>query len=389
MSWSKYDRGLQMYKGDALQMLRSMKSNSVSGVVTDPPYGISFMSSKWDYELPDPDIWRELFRVCKPGAYIVVFSSTRTIHRLGVDLEDAGFQPRDLIGWVTYQGFPKSHCISSALDRRAGAEREVLGTYRAAVKSNNCGTSFNASEADSKGQTYAKITAPSTPEAKLFQGYGTALKPAQEPALLMRKAPEGTLADNVMRWGTGGLNIDRCRFRPGDPAWIGPQDEWTRKHNGNQNGVSSFVFRGRQGCQSSHEAGRWPANLYQCPKVSRREREENTQGFEAIAGADAVKRKQGSAGIQNPRAGASRGASEVRNSHPTVKPRQLIRWLLRLVAPPERVRGPILDPFLGSGTTLLAGLEEGISVWGSEREEKYQELIHHRVMEATRQGSLF
>ena len=138
-----------------------------------------------------------------------------------------------------------------------------------------------------------------------------------------------------------------------------------------------------------HKVGRWPANLYQCRKVSRREREEYTQGFEAITGADAVKRKQGSAGIQNPRAGASRGASEVRNSHPTVKPRQLMRWLLRLVAPPERVRGPILDPFLGSGTTLLAGLEEGISVWGSEREAKYQDLIHHRLMEATRQGSLF
>ena len=380
-----------MFRGDALQMLQSMRPNSVSGVVTDPPYGISFLSSKWDYDLPDPDIWYHLHRVCKPGAWIVVFSSTRTIHRLGVDLEDAGFQPRDLIGWVTYQGFPKSHCISSALDRRAGAEREVLGTYRAAVKSNNCGTSFNASEANSKGQTYAKITAPSTPEAQLFQGYGTALKPAQEPALLMRKAPEGTLADNVMRWGTGGLNIDRCRFRPGDPAWIGPDVQLTPRNNGAKprEAGPGIVIGGSDITLHPHEAGRWPANLYQCPKVSRREREEYTQGFEAIAGADAVKRKQGSAGIQNPRAGASRGASEVRNSHPTVKPRQLIRWLLRLVAPPERVRGPILDPFLGSGTTLLAGLEEGISVWGSEREARYQDLIHHRLMEATRQGSLF
>jgi DNA modification methylase len=384
MSWSKYDHGLQMFRGDALEMLRYMKSNSVSGVVTDPPYGISFLSSKWDYELPDPDIWRELHRVCKPGAYIVVFSSTRTIHRLGVDLEDAGFQPRDLIGWVTYQGFPKSHDISQALDKRAGAEREVIGLSSRHGGGQGGGAAWEISP------EIPKITAPSTPEAKLFQGYGTALKPAQEPALLMRKAPEGTLADNVMRWGTGGLNIDRCRFRPGDPAWIGPQNQIEPSMHYQDDSVCISRKQPEEGfLRVPHEAGRWPANLYQCPKVSRREREEYTQGFEAIAGADAVKRKEGSAGIQNPRAGASRGASEVRNSHPTVKPRQLMRWLLRLVAPPERVRGPILDPFLGSGTTLLAGLQEGISVWGSEREAKYQDLIHHRLMEATRQGSLF
>lgn len=384
MSWSKYDRGLQMFRGDALQMLRSMKSNSVSGVVTDPPYGISFMSSKWDYELPDPDIWYHLHRVCKPGAYIVVFSSTRTIHRLGVDLEDAGFQPRDLIGWVTYQGFPKSHDISQALDKRAGAEREVIGLSSRHGGGQGGGAAWEISP------EIPKITAPATPEAKLFQGYGTALKPAQEPALLMRKAPEGTLADNVMRWGTGGLNIDRCRFRPGDPAWIGPDVQLTPRNNGAKprEAGPGLVIDGSDITLHPHEAGRWPANLYQCPKVSRREREEYTQGFESVTRDDITGRKPGSAGSNHARAGITR-KGEIKNSHPTVKPRQLMRWLLRLVAPPERVRGPILDPFLGSGTTLLAGLEEGISVWGSEREEKYQELIHHRVMEATRQGSLF
>lgn len=344
MSWTYFDRGLRLWKGDALQMLKRTKSNSISGVVTDPPYGISFMGSRWDYDLPDIAIWQELHRVLKPGGYIVVFSSTRTIHRLGVALEDSGFEPRDLIGWVTYQGFPKSRSIADDLPEH---------------------------------------------DAKKYEGYGTALKPAQEPALLMRKPPEGTLAQNVLRYGTGGLNIDRCRFKPGDPAWIGPSEEWSFNHTDKPNGVSSFVFKAREGTQHSHPLGRWPANLYQCPKVSRTEREQYTEGLKSISGAQATHRKEGSAGLDNPRAGASRGAAEVRNSHPTVKPRQLIRWLLRLVSPPGDMSGPILDPFLGSGTALLAGLEEGIRVWGSEREEEYQRLIQHRVEESTRQGYLF
>ena len=385
MSWTYFDRGLRLWKGGALELLRRMQSCSLSGVVTDPPYGISFMGSKWDYELPDTAIWRELHRVLKPGAYIVVFSSTRTVHRLGVDLEDSGFQPRDLIGWVTYQGFPKSHDISQALDRHAGAEREVIGR----------GKQGGGNLVYGERSIQYDITAPTTREAKLYQGYGTALKPAQEPALLMRKAPEGTLAQNVLRYGTGGLNIDGCRFKPGDPAWIGPAEDhssaWDRPVSTN---IGAGVYVNPESkhtvdLKAYKPSGRWPANLYQCPKVSRTEREQYTDGLQSISGAQATHRKEGSAGLDNPRAGASRGASEVRNSHPTVKPRQLIRWLLRLVTPPGDMSGPILDPFLGSGTALLAGLEEGIKVWGSEREEQYQKLIQHRVEEATRQGYLF
>jgi DNA modification methylase len=385
MSWTYFDRGLRLWKGGALEMLRRMKSSSVSGVVTDPPYGISFMGSAWDYELPDPAIWRELHRVLKPGAYIVVFSSTRTVHRLGVDLEDSGFQPRDLIGWVTYQGFPKSHDISQALDRHAGAEREVIGQREVWGLG---AQRFNDKETGVSGNTGIPITAPTTREAKLYQGYGTALKPAQEPALLMRKAPEGTLAQNVLRYGTGGLNIDGCRYAYGDPAWIGPAEDWGSTGRGPSSIQASWSLK-ESAQVSSNKSGRWPANLYQCPKVSRTEREQYTDGLQSISGAQATHRKEGSAGLNNPRAGASRGASEVRNRHPTVKPRQLIRWLLRLVTPPGDMSGPILDPFLGSGTALLAGLEEGIRVWGSEREEQYQKLIQHRVEEATRQGYLF
>jgi site-specific DNA-methyltransferase (adenine-specific) len=328
MSWTYFDRGLRLWKGGALEMLRRMKSSSVSGVVTDPPYGISFMGSKWDYELPDPAIWRELHRVLKPGAHIVVFSSTRTVHRLGVDLENSGFQPRDLIGWVTYQGFPKSHDISQALDRHAGAEREVIGQREVWGLG---AQRFNDKETGVSGNTGIPITAPTTREAKLYQGYGTALKPAQEPALLMRKAPEGTLAQNVLRYGTGGLNIDGCRFKPGDPAWIGPAEELTSRNNGAKprDAGPGLVIDGEAVTLHPHKAGRWPANLYQCPKVSRTEREQYTDGLQSISGAQATHRKEGSAGLNNPRAGASRGASEVRNSHPTVKPRQLIRWLLR------------------------------------------------------------
>ena len=386
--WTDFDRGLRLYSGNALDMLKSLPDDSCSGSVCDPPYGLNFMGSKWDVTLPDPAIWCELHRVLQPGAWIVVFSSTRTLHRLGCQLEDAGFEPRDLIGWIQYMGFPKSLDCSKALDKAAGAEREIVGKSARHGGGKAGGAAWNISP------EIPMITAPATELAQLWQGYGTALKPALEPAFLMRKRPAGTMAQNIAEHQCGGLNIDGCRHKPGDPAWVGPAGDHSHAWDGL---VTTNISAGDYVNGQTHQvdlqkykpAGRWPSNTYQCPKVSRSEREQYTEGFTAVQGNEAVNRKPGTAGLQSPRAGASRSAAAVRNRHPTVKPRKLMRWLLKLVAPPQQVAGPIIDPFLGSGTTLLAGLDEGIEVWGSELQPEYQDLIKHRLHNATQQGWLF
>ena len=394
MTWHDFERGCRLWAGDALDMLSSLPDNSCSGAVSDPPYGLNFMGSKWDLELPDPAIWCELHRVLKPGAWVVIFSSTRTLHRLGCQLEDAGFEPRDLIGWLQFMGFPKSQDCSKALDKAAGAERKTLGSK--IVTRDFKGSSWTDLHCEPNSATTVPVTAPATELAELWQGYGTALKPALEPAFLMRKRPAGTMAANITEHQCGGLNIDGCRHNPGDPAWVGPNDDhahwWDDLKRTNIGAGGDFVAGSTQqdfDLTGYKPSGRWPSNTYQCPKVSRSEREQYTEGFAAVSGSEAVKRKAGSAGLKSPRAGASRTADQVRNRHPTVKPRALMRWLLRLVTPPESVAAPILDPFLGSGTTMLAGLDEGIKVWGSELQPEYQDLIRHRMQKATQQGWLF
>ena len=190
-----------------------------------------------------------------------------------------------------------------------------------------------------------------TPEAKQWKGWGTALQPAQEPAILCRKPIEGNIAANVVKWGTGGLNVDACRIPDGDPAWPGPENTKVPK-------------------------GRYPANVYHCPKVSRSEREEGCEDLQGRTGAEAVKRKANTAGLKNPRAGAGRTAAHVKNHHPTVKPQNLMRWLVRLITPPG---GTVLEPFAGSGTTLLAAERENCKSIGIEREPEYCDIARARL----------
>jgi len=166
--------------GDALEELKKLEDNSVDSIVTDPPYGLKFMGKRWDYDVPSIEVWEECLRVLKPGGYLLSFAGTRTQHRMACNIEDAGFEIRDMIAWVYGSGFPKSHNISKALDK--GAERRL-------------------------------ITAPTTDEAKQWDGWGTALKPALEPITVARKPlSEKTIAKNVLKWGTGGINIDGCRI---------------------------------------------------------------------------------------------------------------------------------------------------------------------------------
>jgi hypothetical protein len=194
--------------GDCLERLRELPACSVDACVTDPPYGLSFMGKKWDYDVPGEDIWRECLRVLKPGGHLLAFAGTRTQHRMAVRIEDAGFEIRDMIAWVYGSGFPKSHNIGKAIDKAAGAEREVVGLGRYANRGrvNSANTYGDAPSSSSE-----MLTAPATPEAQQWDGWGTALKPALEPITVARKPFKGTVAANVLAHGTGALNIDGCR----------------------------------------------------------------------------------------------------------------------------------------------------------------------------------
>ena len=324
-----------LHHGDCLDVLRDVPDDSIDAIVTDPPYGLGFMGAKCDALPPGPEWAAEVLRVAKPGAHLVAFGGQRTIHRLAVALEDAGWEIRDLIGWLQWQGFPKSMDVSKAIDRAAGAEREVVGP------GGRSGQRRRAMAGDFAGTWDA--TAPATDDARRWRGWGTALKPALEPAILARKPlSERTVAANVLRWGTGAINIDACRYADGDPAWPGPGHpvaSYPRGPGGNTFQVAAGPDGTRTAPWRPPDAGRFPANVYACPKASRRERGEG-------------------------------------NTHPTVKPVRLMRWLCRLVTPPG---GTVLDPFLGSGTTGIAALAEGFGFVGVEHEAAYLDIARARI----------
>ena len=192
-----------------------MEDNSVDAIVTDPPYGLSFMGKKWDYDVPGVDIWTECLRVLKPGGHLLAFAGTRTQHRMAVRIEDAGFEIRDMIAWVYGSGFPKSLDVSKALDKAAGAEREVVGIDHRYVGMGDRAKRALGTIAPGKSQGFvgdpSQITAPTTDAARQWQGWGTALKPALEMVTVARKPLIGTVAANVLAHGTGALNIDGCR----------------------------------------------------------------------------------------------------------------------------------------------------------------------------------
>ena len=350
--------------GDCVEVMKTFESDSIDFILTDPPYGLSFLNQAWDQNVPQDDWSKECFRILKPGGYLIAFSATRTYHRLGMVIESAGFEIRDTINWMYFTGFPKSANISILIDNAAGEEREIIGQ-----KNSSLGGTVAAGLRDveyinqHKNKTF-NITKPKTELAKRFDGYGTALKPSFEPAMLARKPlSEKNIAANVSKWGTGGLNIDDCRFAFGDPCWVGSQEDFNNDP------------------MLPKEKGRWPANTYQCKKVSMSEREKGCEDLPSKTGAELVNRQEGSAGMNNPRAGAGRTASEVKNIHPTVKPIKLMRWLCRLGMPPYK-DAVLLDTFSGSGSTLVAAEKEGFKSIGIEMNPKYVDIIRARLTHA-------
>lgn len=396
--------------GDCLELLKTFEDSSVDSIVTDPPYGLKFMAKKWDYDVPSVEIWKECFRVLKPGGHLLSFGGTRTYHRLVVNIEDAGFEIRDMIQWLYGSGFPKNHDIGKAIDKQLGAEREVVGTVKrwganaSGGRGNQRANDYQPSE---KGAVkYDEVTVPGSEEAKKWDGFGTALKPANEPICCARKPlSEKTIAANVLKHGTGGLNIDGCRVETAD---------WDAKAMERVNTPGSGQLKGRdpilasRGNKGSDNAakpmdttkGRWPANVIHdgsqmvldlFPRAKTGGSgvtKENHNGCTMSGPASNKTRKtigyndDGSAVRFFYCAKCSKKDRGVGNNHPTVKPTDLMKYLVRLVTPPG---GAVLDPFMGSGSTGKACILEGFDFIGIEKDEKYFEIAKSRIQEALKE----
>ena len=241
------DKRLELHHGDCLEVLRGMPDNSVDSIVTDPPYGLSFMGKKWDYDVPSVEIWAECLRVLKPGGHLLAFAGTRTQHRMAVRIEDAGFEIRDMIAWVFGSGFPKSMDVSKQIDKAAGAERPVVSQT---ADRRDDGTAYGVGHGGAITSN-EPITA-----AAAWQGWGTALKPALEPITVARKPLIGTVAANVLAHGTGALNIDGCRV--GDENLSA---QWDRDWNDNSGELGQRYDQSARISGKQVPDGRWPANL--------------------------------------------------------------------------------------------------------------------------------
>jgi site-specific DNA-methyltransferase (adenine-specific) len=394
--WLDVD-GVTVFHGDCRDVMATLPDASVDAVVTDPPYELGFMGKCWDDSgvAYDPLVWAEALRVLKPGGHLLAFGGTRTWHRLAVAIEDAGFEVRDSVAWMYGSGFPKSLDVSKAIDKRAGAEREVIGTWKPTGKARLVGgKNPNGIYQDYESATTIKesvdITAPATPAAEQWQGWGTALKPAHEPIVVARKPLIGTVAENVLTHGTGALNIDGCRIPvdPSDPVnvakFYNKPNKIYGKYADKVDGVVTSM--------APPPAGRWPANVILDDSQAA---ELDKQSGVTISGAAGSKGASGFAagydGDYTVPYGDSGGASrffyvakaskkERPNvhgvAHPTVKPMALMRHLVRLVTPPG---GTVLEPFAGSGTTIEACVIEGFNCIAIEREADYLPLIEARL----------
>lgn len=367
---------------DCLLALRNMPDNHVDSIVVDPPYGLRFMGRKWDYAVPAVEVWAECLRVLKPGGYLLCFAGTRTQHRMTCNIEDAGFEIRDMIAWVYGSGFPKSVNLSAALGAKVDyADRQHL------------------------------------------EDWGTALKPAMEPITMARKPLIGTIAENWMEHGTGALNIGGCRIETnGEALRVGAEaGRWPANlvHDGSDEVVAHFPDEAGQAGQlntrnsdkhrntygafagdedanfTPHDERGNAARFFYAAKASVMDREEGLELFmrRPLAYGNQAQAEVARGNIEH--AGLS-GMNTVKmraNIHPTVKPTSLMRWLCRLVTPPG---GLVLDPYAGSGSTGKAAMLEGFRFIGMELEKEYFLVAVGRVkfgwynwLAENAQGSLF
>jgi DNA modification methylase len=374
---------VRLINADCLEALKALPDCSIDAVVTDPPYGLNAMKSKdvaeclaawasgetweprgrgfmgksWDAWVPPPEVWREVHRVLKPGGHALVFAGSRTQDLMSVALRLAGFEVRDTVQWLYGSGFPKSLDVSKAIDKMKGAQGEVLYTD----------TRFNEpSGIVSIGRERTKVTrvirAPSSDEAREWEGWETALKPAYEPAILVRKELDGTVANNVLEHGVGGLNIEGCRVPTN-----GEQIVRTSGRSPRTGASMDANSLNKPMTHTTPEGGRYPSNviLDELASAALTEQAGDVSRFFYTAKAS---KKEREAGLD-----ATDGRANV---HPTVKPIDLMRYLCRLITPPN---GTVLDPFMGSGSTGCAAALEGFDFVGIERETEYFEIAQRRI----------
>ncbi len=454
----------KIYNLDCLEGMKKMEDNSVDAIITDPPYGLEFMGKEWDKGVPGKVFWIEMLRVLKPGGFLLSFGGTRTYHRMACGIEDAGFEIRDCIMWLYGSGFPKSLNIGKQIDKKMKGdlvrkkiiyfrenrnltikqlaekidlpdankslwdwekdghnpsekswkkikevlevtnkeeiefERKVIGNYKQTI------VGFN----DRKGKGgKVDITAPATPEAKEWEGWGTALKPAYEPIVVARKPiSEGTVAQNVLKHGTGGINIDACRIgiQEGDKTGFRPNC-----YDENYSEDSNVNFGVNKNISQQNQLGRFPANIILDEEAAKMLDE---QSGNLKSGDNCIRQEEGfffehgglgKKGDIQTTYGDSGGASRFfycaktsqsernkgvnnKNIHPTVKPVKLMEYLIKLVSKEDAL---ILDPFMGSGTTAIACHKLRRRFIGFEKKEEYYKIAMARVKEWTRQRSLF
>ena len=423
------EKRYKLLNGDCLDKLKELEDNSIDSIVTDPPYGLSFMGKKWDYDVPSQAIWEECIRVLKPGGHLLAFAGSRTYHRMAVRIEDAGFEIRDQIMWVYGSGFPKSHNIGKAVDKLQGNQRQVVGSDSRTAK-DACWGKADPNSPNYDGSTYGVGEWDVTKGNSPYEGWGTALKPAHEPIVMARKPFKGSVAENVLEWGTGGINVDGCRIGYEDTPNAATNPKY-RLEGGYKTPEKGQESKGAVSFSSSNNdinpSGRFPANIIfdeeagkildeQAPKVGNAfnaTRKQDTRGggghtltrehsegesngvFDGLGGASRffycpkVSKKERNEGCEeleekgysinqahNSKTLEERYALKSKNIHPTVKPTDLMTYLIRLVTPKG---GIVLDPFMGSGSTGKAAMREGFQFVGIEREQEYMEIAEQRI----------
>lgn len=373
-----------LHAGNCLDVIKRLADSSIDSVVTDPPYALvsitkrfgkpgsaeckvgegrsgayarasaGFMGKAWDTGdvAFAVEFWTEVYRVLKPGGHVLAFGGTRTVHRLTCAIEDAGFEIRDMVAWLYGSGFPKSHDVAKGIDRAAGVARTVTGTETLANDIRN-GALLDVAHGGVRPAYVRDVTVATSDAALRWDGWGTALKPALEPITVGRKPLAGTVAENVLAHGTGALNIAGCRVASDARPLI--QSDRRLAHNTYGPGLGGSKAVGQT------DLGRWPANLIHDGS------EEVSTAFPAQDAVSAARFFYNAKADSDDRIGSK---------HPTVKPVDLMRYLVRLITPPG---GTVLDPFAGTGTTGEAAFYEGFRAVLIEREEEYRADIARRM----------